>query len=252
MNQSNSPARIAAYVALASLWLSACSKVIIPIPQGYPTNTPSSTTASSTSAPGTMLLPDQLITSFHQGAAGNCASIAVIKLAMSSYGWDRVFVHQDTILNNNYHIKFRNGDTISLSKEEEKRINLLDLFVEGTNLQVYQQAKFVFAVLAKRKFKMEHLSGIEKAASNLNGGENLGAADLFPLLGLSPVALGIDSLASQDQIIVTSFFHAAFSSKGFYDEYGTKAMLSEFKNNHHKWLSLHSSELANAYQIKNP
>src|SRR5689334_4836797 len=57
-----------------------------------------------------------IASSFCQGEANNCASIALIKAAMLKYGYNKIFDVQ--VKDNGYKLKLRDGTTIRVEKEE--------------------------------------------------------------------------------------------------------------------------------------
>lgn len=192
--------------------------------------------------------PAKLITAFYQGRAGNCAAIAVIKTAMAVFGTTGVY-KDDPADPSKKHL--HNGKDVILTSGDLDKLGQLDKFVPGTDNAIYQQAKVLYAIIVIQKFDGGHggYGSLEAAAEALNGGEGQTAKNIIPLLGLTATApdIDIDKIAKEEHLIVTSYYHAAFSSLGYYDEYGSKTLVSDFKENHRGFW--HSSDLSEAYSI---
>lgn len=58
----------------------------------------------------------QIISSFYQGSANNCASIALIKAALYKYGFNKMFSYSQ--LGGKYNIILKDGTKLSISLEE--------------------------------------------------------------------------------------------------------------------------------------
>jgi hypothetical protein len=57
-----------------------------------------------------------LLSSFYQGSANNCASVALIKAAMLKYGYKNIY--KLNIQNNGYQIKFRDSTLLTVTEAE--------------------------------------------------------------------------------------------------------------------------------------
>lgn len=182
-----------------------------------------------------------LLKSFKQGGAGNCASISVIKLAIAYYGIDKVFLNVE-YLNNNYHILMRDSVVIDLSATELQTMESLNYFVSKDNERVYTYAKFLYAAMAKRRQNIEKFKSIERAATYYKWGwirttNHLLEQDTevnLEYLGLKHVFKQINKkdIEKYEKIVVTSAKHSAFSTKGVYDEFGDPTPNNNFSKNH--------------------
>lgn len=110
-----------------------------------------------------MVCDTTIIKAFHQGSgkARNCASISVIKLSMSVYGHQGVFLKVDT-LENSFRVLLRNRDTITLTRQELIVASKYDMFQQGEDKQIYNASRFFYAVMAKRKQVEKKLKSIKK------------------------------------------------------------------------------------------
>lgn len=190
--------------------------------------------------------PNRIISAFYQGATGNCAAIAVIKTTIAVFK-DRKVYKKDPADSTIYILN--NSDSVKLTANDRKVLALKDKFVLGTDIDIYNKAKFLYAlIVANKRSKAElRYKSLENAADALNGKEAQTARDIIPLLGLKPLDHELYEAAFQEHVIVTNYYHAAFSSRGYYDEYGTKTLVSDLKSNHHGFF--HSSDLSGAYSI---
>jgi len=57
-----------------------------------------------------------ILSSFCQGSANNCASVALIKAAMYKYGYNQIFSYQRK--DNNYNMLLRDGIKLTISQDE--------------------------------------------------------------------------------------------------------------------------------------
>jgi len=184
---------------------------------------------------------DSIIKYFHQGAfdldnkARNCASISTIKASIAFFGVSSVFKKVDT-LTNKYVITLRNNKVLELTKKEETLVNKYDHF-GYTNKRIHKVAEFMYAVMAKNylirlnyeggeiKDVLDHRRGLLWLSQDTE--EN------FKLLGLENNYTELDSLDGIDKmtnIVIASDYHSVYSNLGFYDEFGTKHIISDFEN----------------------
>lgn len=181
------------------------------------------------------LASSRIITSFHQGAATNCASISAIKLAIVRFGINNVLKEVKTT-QTGFHIILKDTSEIDLSTSEVLRMNKLNYFIAGTDKEIFEYAQFLYAVMAKRKQQIKDLSTIQRAATyrifyhqlSMDTEENL------HFLGLRDLVRTINKadVENYDQIIITNSRHSVFSSKGIYDKFGTPTPVNLFKKNH--------------------
>jgi hypothetical protein len=196
---------------------------------------------------------DVMITAFHQGAAGNCASIAVIKSAMLKFGKKKTFKSCLSTVNG-YDIVLQNGKAISITKDEIDRANKKAMFVQGSEPEVFAEAQFNNAVLCKLNLDFLKLTSIEDAADRLNGKQKLSFVDIIKLLGIEDFyneanVSKYGDFLNLNNMVLGNKFHAAFSGKGYYDEYGQKTLIREFSENHH---TIFNSGTINQAYILNP
>ena len=176
-----------------------------------------------------------VLTSFHQGEATNCASISAIKLAIAKFGINNV-LEKTQKTEQGFHIILKDNSEIDISNLEISRMTELNYFVLGSDKEIFEYAKFLYAVMAKRKQEIYRLRTIQRAARyrilyhqlSMDTEENL----LF--LGLTNFIQKINKadILNYDQIIITNSKHSVFSSNGTYDKFGSPTSVSLFEKNH--------------------
>ncbi|WP_162601247.1 hypothetical protein [Occallatibacter savannae] len=155
---------------------------------------------------------------------GNCASIAVIKAAMATFGPSNIFkseVHDNGL----YKLTLRNGENLTLSDDESDYAAAHSGFIQplvdgkpGGDPEILRRANFIFAVLAKRVAddKDNDLGGdIKGGVGMLNGGYNVFATP--DLLGLAYRKIRMGGSVSY---MHANGYHAVFASDDFWDDYG--------------------------------
>lgn len=182
-----------------------------------------------------------IIGSFKQGGAVNCASVSVIKLAIAHYGIAHVFKTVDTSINK-FTIKLRNDSIVELTKDELAIMANYNKFVPLNDAKTYLAAQFIYAVMAKNKYQLNPLkyNSIESAATHKNWLGKIhyllaaDTEDNFIYLGLNNQfkKINIDEAGNYSQIIITNSKHSAYSTKGYYDEFGKPVLNSVFPSNH--------------------
>jgi len=173
-----------------------------------------------------------VIRAFHQGHEGdfNCASIALIKCAIATFGSDNVF-KAVTKENDVYKITLRNGETVILSKQELDTATARNGFKLDDNQNMLNQANLIYAVMAKRAVTFCISNTTFGLCTNLDSalmflhGETGGvdARRLPILLGLARVKVRHKKELSY---IYENGYHAVFASKKVWDNYGSPDRLS--------------------------
>jgi hypothetical protein len=191
------------------------------------------------------------------GAAGNCASISVIKLAISNFGIDGIFKRIDSSANG-YSVVLRNDKVITLSPQEVLAVSPYDRFDTGNNVPMLNKAKFAYAVMAKNKQMMQpdKYSDIVSAVKDDQGNLLLfeDTEKNFELIGLGNLWVKVDlaHINDFDKIIITNIKHSAYSSMGFFDQYGTIISNALFVRKHSTCFSriFANRRITNAYRLK--
>lgn len=113
---------------------------------------------------------DSLMTSIRQTSAGNCVSIALIQAAISVFGINNVFQSTD-IANNGYFIKLKNGDTLSISKEELSIADSTAEIVYDTSFKyVYDYVILCYAVIIKNRIKLDNYANFQVSCDKVAHG----------------------------------------------------------------------------------
>ena len=211
----------------------------------------------------------RVFTSFKQGAANDCASIAVIKASIATFGMDTtngVFkddhVGQDDGV---HHITLRGGDALTISPaqiSQAKDYSKFEMVAGATpEPQIVDRAYLLYAVMAQRAatLGMQPGSIFSEASGSYEGGLKLLSwegrdADLLPaLLGFKTVDV---PTTSTDQIayIQTNYYHAVFAIQGMYDEHGVPTPTGKLDSIHSACflhICLHKGQL-DAFYLQAP
>lgn len=162
------------------------------------------------------------------GGGGNCASVALIKAAIGTFGFNNVFksIIIDEV-NNRYIIDLKDDDKslYSLSFENYKIGAIKSAFEteehDETSLNIFEFAKFCFAVMAEvKRWDYRFNNSYQRAIIDLNKGEY--ADYIHEYLGLTAVEvanLSIANLSQQKNMVLWNGPHAVYSSEGYYDEF---------------------------------
>lgn len=170
---------------------------------------------------------NKVINSFKQGSRGdfNCASIAVIKCTIATYGLDNVW-KQATWANGGVSITLRNNDTVSLTSAELKLASDSCGFVLMGDTAILNKSIILYTVLGKRAIHnpspiFAACTDYQSALRTLHHGIN--AINL-------PTLLGVKSLnvrhASQVSYVYGTGYHAVFASINIFDDYGRRRRIN--------------------------
>jgi hypothetical protein len=200
-----------------------------------------------------------MVTAFHQGEAGNCASISVIKLAVFAYGYPNVFaqlardgLHKSTTFT------LRDGKEVSVTDDEVASLATLANFEHGASAEVLQNAQTMYAVMAKNKCNADsHCREVTSAITQPDGYLEMSTEENFKWLGLerqfvSEQRVDFATLKSEKAYVVTNAKHSAFAYAGEYDEHGIPTVVEEFRQHHSSWFTRlgHSRDINGAYRLK--
>jgi hypothetical protein len=179
------------------------------------------------------------------GGGGNCASIALIKASIGSFGFSGVF--KSIIIDEQksrflidlidddettYNLSFR--DYEYASKKSAFELNSEDEISKN----IFEFSNFCYAVMAEIKRRtFRRNKRYKRAITDLNKGES--TKYIYELLGLEKEKIediSINNLKLHKHIVVWNPPHAIYSSEGFYDEffsgYNDIEPLEELKNIH--------------------
>lgn len=181
-----------------------------------------------------------VISAFHQGNKGdyNCASIAVIKCCIATFGIDSVFRSVND-LGDRFEITFRNNETISLTKQELAKATQASGFVLDSNKVIFDKAHFIYAVMVKRA--INNPNKVFKSCTNFDNaliflhGEN-GGIDATNLPALIGVTYKFVDNYQELSYVYGNFYHAAFASKDVFDDYGEAHPFNNYWNKHNSWI----------------
>lgn len=187
-----------------------------------------------------------LIRSFYQGkdeefmGAGNCASVALIKAAIYTFGFN---VFNYTIENEIFQAKLKNGDKLSFTQKEFEYASKQSKFIPGKPLneqelnafkEINYYANLCFTIICKMAQKHGDFSqrfskfiipeNFETAVETINDGTF--TPEVYEFLGLednvSPVfRMRIRKrIRSKRGLVVWTGSHAMFAAGGYLDLYG--------------------------------
>lgn len=171
-----------------------------------------------------------VIGTFRQGKNEdyNCASIAVIKCAIAKFGPDHVF---KSITDNGveYSIVLRNGEKMSLTKDELTMAIKMNGFLYIKNQDIFDKANFLYAVMVKRAVNrpesiFSSCTSFQKAIIFLHG--DTGGVDARNLLSLLGYKQGYAKHKRSISYIFENGYHAVFATDRQFDNYGSPDRLS--------------------------
>jgi hypothetical protein len=170
-----------------------------------------------------------VMNSFKQGeveeGGGNCASIALIKASIATFGVGKVLttLHKGA---GQYTYQLRDGSTVTLTDAEIMQVIASAGFEqfnkdqESVNIKRY--ADTCFAVMCKRAQQINNLP-FDSAILDLNNGHNMRKNDppLQSYLGVAMKRIEphrASKISKQSNLIVYNYYHAAYATQGTYDE----------------------------------
>lgn len=187
--------------------------------------------------------PDEnlLFNAFKQGSVkggGNCASIALIKAAIGTFGIDSVFSYSAAPNGNSITVKLKNDSTIEVKYSEILEATKANGFkIKSTDPKaalIKAYADTCFAIMVKMNEIIWEYPSFKEALEGLLNGYNTPA--VHDLLGLEfeNISTDLAALRANKNIIFYNSYHAVFSSYGYYDETKSKSGYSlneNFKKN---------------------
>ena len=161
------------------------------------------------------------------GGGGNCASIALIKSAIGTFGINGVFkdVKSDSTTKT-VTVVLRNDDVVSLSFDRlsngKKYFAIKNIGNEKIHKDIAEYSRFCFAIMCRRQqLKMGYdKSHFYRAVDRLNKGYS--ASEIYELLGLRKKEINDlthENLSKFKNIVLYNSPHAVYSSYGNYDEF---------------------------------
>lgn len=212
-----------------------------------------------------------LFNAFYQGkdaesiGAGNCASIAIIKAAMFTFGYDVVSYEKEQ---NSYLVTLKNGENISFNDNEFLYAKKESSFIFGKYKnesekeqfsEIINYAHICFATICKMAQKHGDFSSryskfiipesFELAVEIINDGTF--TPHVYEFLGLEDYAsatyrIGLRKKIKQSYgMVLWTNSHAMYSSEGYFDLYGKK---QKFKRR--VMLKLPGKIAAGVFQLK--
>lgn len=181
-----------------------------PLPESGLQFTPEDRAALDRLLRGETSLDSDLFGSFRQTDRGNCASTAVIKAAMHTFGaeiFDQVVVEAD----GTYSVTMRDGFQLSLSPSELEAAATATHY-QGNDPATRGLATLSYASMAKRAWAMGH-EGAQtygEALLSLNNGENTNLVPTYLGLRHQVDFISLDQVAQKDSAVVFGNGHAYF------------------------------------------
>ncbi|HRG88092.1 MAG TPA: hypothetical protein PLW44_03670 [Chitinophagales bacterium] len=189
--------------------------------------------------------PTDVIKSFKQGAANNCASIAIIKAAIHRYGIDNVYAEQISD-NGDTQITMRDKTTFEISAKEVAKWAPKSKYIHingDATLRTYEYALKCFAVLVKCYAIKEEVS-IDEALDDICN-DGLNSDYVYIYLGIPDEKISrlefsddgtrdLNQFKKHDGYLFYNDNHVAMASLDNYDEYGELLPLEEFQGYHRR------------------
>lgn len=189
---------------------------------------------------------------------GNCASIALIKAAIGTFGIDNVFSYSPASGDSSIIVKLRNDSTVEVKYSEiveaTKENGFTIKSTDSRAKRVKSYADTCFAVMVKVNEKIWEYPSFKEALEGLLNGYNTPA--VHDLLGLEFEGVSTDwvTLRANTNIVFYNTYHAVYSSYGYYDETRSQSGYSaneDFKKNRFGYkCSWYLCNPRNAFTIK--
>lgn len=164
-----------------------------------------------------------LFNAFKQGqveGGGNCASIALIKACIGTYGVGKVVQLVEDPNHQQINVKLRNNFHLVMTHFEIEAATLGNGFVlkeftsEGTKIKKY--ADTLFAIMVKMNQKINEYDSYAESLTSLLNGYN--TPIINELLGVKFRKIVMSALKNNSNIVTYNSYHAVYSSFGYYDE----------------------------------
>lgn len=184
--------------------------------------------------------PNPIFNAFKQGyvkEGGNCSSIAVIKAAIGTFGIGKVFQEdRASRTNDNFTYILKNGDKVTLNHREIQEATERAKFIQKDStleaIAIKCFADTCYAVMCKHLMTIDtSIKTYSAAITRLNSGYK--TAEIGTVLGIKLVRIETTcqcNLSDYENIIIYNIKHAAYASRGEYDESGAKTGKKLTKN----------------------
>jgi len=164
-----------------------------------------------------------LFNAFKQGnvnGGGNCASIALIKACIGTFGVGNVFTYSQAGADSLITVTLHNDSSFTLTCDQLRAATRENGFVSRSDLpeakHIRAYADTCFAVMVKMNQLLWKYPSYEKALQKLLNGYNTPSVNR--LLGVRFKDVGTDNLGSNQHLVTYNAYHAVYSSEGYYDE----------------------------------
>lgn len=151
---------------------------------------------------------------------GNCASIALIKASIGTFGVGKVFTSKKDDNNKVLKVTLRDSSLYDIKYSEidesakENGFKIKSQLSEAKNIKAY--ADTCFAVMVKVNENIWEYDSYTESLSSLLNGYN--TPNVYRLLGVKFKQISNEELSSYNNIIFYNSYHAVYSSYGYYDE----------------------------------
>lgn len=164
-----------------------------------------------------------LFNAFKQGnvnGGGNCASIALIKASIGTFGVGKVFDCSTNLSDSIINVKLRNDSTLTITFKEIQKAIKENGFVEKLHSEdakeIKKYADTCFAVMVKMNEILRECDSYSESLSALLNGYN--TPIVYKLLGVKFKEIPTGSLSESTNVVIYNSYHAVYSSYGYYDE----------------------------------
>lgn len=166
-----------------------------------------------------------IFNAFKQGGVdggGNCASIAVIKATIGTYGIGNVYTYVGKKNDSQTQYLLRSGDTITISDAEISlaitNANFQQKNIDSISIQIKMYADTCFALMCKHLQDMNNTT-FDSAIADLNDGYTTQYIDTIIGVKFKQIkSRTISEITYHENMVLYNTYHAVYASKELYDE----------------------------------
>ncbi|WFB69111.1 hypothetical protein [Chryseobacterium sp. WX] len=153
---------------------------------------------------------------------GNCASIALIKASIGTFGLGKVFTSERDNLNMVLKVKLKNSTQCNIKYSEidqsikENGFKLNSTSEAAIAIKSYADTCFAVMVKVNELISKQKFKSYEESLSSMLDGYY--TPNIYSLLGLKFKQIPSNELVNYNNVIFYNSYHAVYSSYGYYDE----------------------------------
>ena len=199
-----------------------------------PTSSPSIDAQAAPPKPFTpnAVYSQTVLEAFGQDGKKNCASVALIKGALATYGsgdTNGVFVTYESEEHGSDHrVSLRDGTTLVISDKQIDDAAKKSGFALGSDEAIFHRANMMYAVMAQHAVQLGLAKSFSGALKKLGAGNDLPVDVIDQYLGLTAKAITFDDTTHTASFIYGGDLHVVFATEQTFDQCGTPKKLDEF------------------------